>query len=109
MSEFQAPLPGGARRRDRDESPDAAEEPRRKVLRRPQEEELMQVAVGSWGPIPEARYLICEAFSPPRVAARAREGGLRGGWSLDWSVVDPITGMSWDLSNDRALRKAKPD
>ena len=29
------------------------------------------------------KYDVCEAFSPPRTCARARERGMRGGWSLD--------------------------
>ena len=41
--------------------------------------------------------LICEVFSPPRIARAAPKFGLEPGWSLDLNAVDPITGRSWDL------------
>ena len=53
------------------------------------------------------KYLICEAFSPPRVSARARSQGKAGGWSLDFREVDPITGRRWNLAAARDLRLAK--
>ena len=46
----------------------------------------------------EGRYDVVEIFSPPRVCKKARERGMRGGWSLDWSIIDPITKKVWDLS-----------
>ena len=61
-------------------------------------------------------YDVVEVFSPPRICARARERGLRGGWSLDWMTTDPITGMKWDLRLPRIqqkvmdmLRRDRPD
>ena len=48
---------------------------------------------------------VCEAFSRPRTAARARERGMKGGWSLDLNFVDPYTGRKWDLSDDTDQRK----
>ena len=48
-------------------------------------------------------YDLVELFSPPRVAERARARGLRGGWSLDKSCEDPVTGQKWNLS-DRATQ-----
>ena len=42
----------------------------------------------------KSKYLVCEAFSLPRVAARARERGLDGGWSLDLAAKDPVTGRT---------------
>ena len=42
---------------------------------------------------------VCEAFSRPRTAARARKRGLKGGWSLDLMFEDPCTGRRWDLSD----------
>ncbi len=54
-----------------------------------------------------SRYDICEAFSPPRIALRARERGLRGGWSLDLLTDDPISGRKWDLSQPKDVAKVK--
>ena len=52
-----------------------------------------------------SRYLVAEAFSPPRVCKRARERGLTGGWSLDWMHTDPITGAKWDLRDPDAQER----
>lgn len=56
---------------------------------------------------------VCEAFSPPRVCARAHLHGLRGGWSLDREHVDPQSGRLWDLLEKkeqlRALGRLKKD
>ena len=38
-----------------------------------------------------------ELFPSPQVTGRARRRGLRGGWSLNKTVGDPITGRTWDL------------
>ena len=58
---------------------------------------------------------VAEVFSPPRTAARARERGLRGGWSLDLQCEDPWTGRPWDLGDEstreaarRLLRRTRP-
>jgi len=58
---------------------------------------------------------VAEIFSPPRTAERARQRGLRGGWSLDKDYEDPWTGRAWNLTNEKEkeaarnlLRKTKP-
>ena len=56
---------------------------------------------------PESKYLVCEGFSPPRTADRARKRGYPGGWSLDVSVKDPISGKTWDLSEERNVQRVK--
>ena len=38
--------------------------------------------------------------------ARARQRGLRGGWSLSKTVVDPITGRNWVLLNPEDVNAA---
>ena len=50
---------------------------------------------------------VAEVFSPPRTAARARERGLKGGWSLDKDYVDPWTGKTWDLTDEKAKEAAR--
>ena len=52
------------------------------------------------------KYDICEAFSPPRVAARARERGLRDGWSLDIRDGDSRTKHRWNLADSAEANKA---
>ena len=61
------------------------------------------------------KFVILEIFSPPRVTQVAKHRGLRPGWAMDISSVDPWTGRSWDLSlkvnQDRVkhlVRKHKP-
>ena len=49
----------------------------------------------------------CEVFSPPRLSARARNKGLRGGWSIDLKVADPVTGQKWDLRCPRQVSRLK--
>ena len=51
-------------------------------------------------------YDVVELFSSPQVTARARQRGLRGGWSLSKTVVDPITGRNWDLLNPKDVKAA---
>ena len=51
------------------------------------------------------KYDVCEAFSPPRTCARARQRGMRGGWSLDCSTTDPITGREWDLRDPETQKR----
>ena len=51
-------------------------------------------------------YDVVELCSSPQVTARARQRGLRGGWSLSKTVVDPITGRNWDLLNPKDVRGA---
>ncbi len=54
-----------------------------------------------------SRYDICEVFSPPRVCVVAIDHGLRGGWSLDVSTRDPITGRCYDLRNPKDQKEVK--
>ena len=51
-------------------------------------------------------YDVVELFSSPQVTARARQRGLRGGWSLSKTVVDPTTGRNWDLPNPKDVKAA---
>ena len=48
---------------------------------------------------------VAEIYSPPRVAVKAREMGLRAGWSLDLTTKDE-QGNKWDLSKDKMRKKA---
>ena len=52
------------------------------------------------------KYDVCEAFSPPRVALRAQERGLRAGWSLDILHEDGRTKRRWDLSKREGAEEA---
>ena len=61
------------------------------------------------------RYDVVEIFSPPRMCQRACERQMRGGWSLDWSVMDPITNKIWNLGTKenqlevlRMIRRDRP-
>ncbi len=54
-----------------------------------------------------SRYDICEVFSPPRVCVVATDHGLRGGWSIDVSTRDPITGKCYDLRNPKEQKEVK--
>ena len=47
------------------------------------------------------KYDVVEIFSPPRLCRRASEKRMKGGWSLDWSVQDPITGKIRLKTNKR--------
>ena len=57
--------------------------------------------------VSSVRYLVCEAFSPPRSTESARKGGKKDGWAPDVAWTDPITGRKWDLSDDRAFGESK--
>ena len=59
-----------------------------------------------WQPDGGEPPLICEAFSPPRVAEAARSQGKAGGWSLDFRVTCPITRRRWNLASGRDFRAA---
>ena len=52
-------------------------------------------------------YDVCEAFSPPRICAAAREQGLKGEWSLDIRFRDPGTGRTFDLRNSKDQKEVK--
>ena len=51
--------------------------------------------------VESAEFDISELFSPPRVSIVAEEAGLRGGYCLDKTCVDHVTGKSWDLNRQR--------
>ena len=51
--------------------------------------------------IKASKYEVCEVFSVPRVTARARARGKRGGWAADIKGGDPISQKSYDLSDHR--------
>lgn len=55
---------------------------------------------------------VAETYSPPRVAAMAREMGFRAGWSLDLTTCDD-DGREWDFNSlvmrSRAIRKLLQD
>ena len=61
----------------------------------------------TWFPIPETRFLVCEAFSPPRATRRALERGMRGGWALDLQSPDPVTQKTYDLGCLRTVARVK--
>jgi hypothetical protein len=52
-------------------------------------------------------YDVCEVFSPPRTAQRARMRNLRGGWSLDVEHKCPVTGRRWDLLDSGGTASSK--
>ena len=55
----------------------------------------------------ESECDFAEVFSPPRTTARARQRGLRGGWSLDVNHEDPWTGRKWDLRDEKCKEAAR--
>ena len=56
---------------------------------------------------------VSEIYSPPRVSALARRMGLRKGFALDLTVVDPDDGRPWDFAipaeRDKALQMVKEE
>ena len=50
---------------------------------------------------PDGKYDLAELFSPPRMTVMTDKFGLKGGWSIDDQVEDPVTKRTYDL------RKAK--
>ena len=55
----------------------------------------------------EVGYSVCEIFGPPRMTARAREKGMRGGWALDHLIEDPITHKKWDLRDAKNAARVR--
>ena len=51
-------------------------------------------------------YDVVELVSSPQVTARARPRGRWGCWSLNTTVVEPITGQTWDLLNPKDVKVA---
>ena len=63
----------------------------------------------------KSKYDLAELFSPPRMTEVTQVFGLKGGWSIDDRVEDPITGRTYDLRNRkdqnevrRMVRRDKP-
>ena len=56
-------------------------------------------------PAKESKMDVAEAYSPPRLVRMACKRGLRGGWSLDLTMIDPDDGKPWDLSLGAKRRK----
>ena len=56
---------------------------------------------------------VSEVYSPKRISKVAGEQGLREGWAVDLTEVDPDDGMPWDFSvqekRDKAKRKIDND
>jgi hypothetical protein len=53
------------------------------------------------------KMAVAEFYSPPRMCAAAARHGLRGGWSLDLTVPDPVDGKPWDLSSPEKQKRAR--
>ena len=51
-------------------------------------------------------YDVVELFSSHQVTARARQRGLREGWSLKKTFLDPITIRTGDLLNPKDVKTA---
>ena len=49
---------------------------------------------------------VSEIYSPPRVIAMAARMGLRPGFALDLTVIDPDDGLPWDFDNPKKRAKA---
>ena len=50
---------------------------------------------------------IAEIYSPPRIAEHAAPHGMRPGWSLDLSTMDPFDGKPWDFRSAAKRRRAE--
>ena len=48
---------------------------------------------------------VAEIYSPPRIAVKAKEMGLKGGWSLDLTNTD-VDGKRWDFSKPEMRKRA---
>ncbi len=55
---------------------------------------------------PESKCNIAELFSPPRMTEMTETFGLKGGWSVDDRIEDPITKRTYDLRNKRTRMKS---
>ena len=51
-------------------------------------------------------YDVAEVYSPPRITEMARRMGLKDGWALDLTVVDPDDGQPWNFENPDKCKKA---
>ncbi len=55
----------------------------------------------------QGKFDVAEVYSPPRIAKTARRMGLRAGWALDLTEVDPEDNQPWDFSKEEKRKKAK--
>ena len=44
-------------------------------------------------------YTMGEIYSPPKIVAETIRRGIKGLWSLDLMVMDPLDGQPWDFNN----------
>ncbi len=50
---------------------------------------------------------VAEVYSPPRITKMARRMGLKAGWALDLTEVDPEDNQPWDFSIEEKMKRAK--
>ena len=50
---------------------------------------------------------VSEVYSPPRVATLAEQFGMRPGFSLDRTVLDPLDNKPWNFDCPEKRRRAK--
>ena len=55
----------------------------------------------------EGKPHVSEVYSPPRITNIAENIGLKKGWALDLTEVDPEDGQPWDFSRPDKQLKAK--
>ncbi len=55
----------------------------------------------------EVRIDVAEVYSPPRVADVASKMGMKGGWPLDLTGLDPADGQPWDFTKEEERRRAE--
>ncbi len=78
------------------------------VLREECESSLAYAVDRKWEAVCRSEdYDVCEIFSPPRVCDRARARNMKGGWSLDLNHRDPVSGRTWDLSDEKVVSRIK--
>ena len=73
----------------------------RKQINRAQHLEVMEQVRSMLG----CSYDLAEVYSPPRVAKKATDLGMKGGFSLDFSHPDP-NGYIWDFDQHECRKKA---
>ena len=50
---------------------------------------------------PDGKYDSAELFSPPRMSEMTKAAGIKGGWSIDDRIEDPVTKRTYDLRNKK--------
>ena len=73
-------------------------------LSQQESEPLKLMAERYWHP--DGKYVLAELFNPPRMIEMSGKFGLKGGWSIDDRVEDPITKRTNDLRNERTRTKS---